>query len=302
MSTTTTSRPLVTVTAPTSSIGRQVVERLGRRAVDLRVIARDPSKLPAGLDAEVVEGSHAAPAVLDQALDGADALFWLTPPDPTSSSMIEAFVGFAAPAVPVLGRRPQLRVVGITALGRSSDLADRAGYVTGSLAVDEMIGGSGVHYRALAMPSFMDNLLRMTSAIAAGRLPLPYAPDLELPSVSTGDIADVASELLSDPTWTGVERRPVLGAADISPRQMAKTITDVVGRDVELVTVDLDRYRDQLVDAAGFSPAMAAAMRDMAAAKIAGIDSGVERTDANTTDTTFERWVRTVLRPALERR
>jgi hypothetical protein len=51
-------------------------------------------------------------------------------------------------------------VVGISALGRGTAVAGRAGYVTASLAMDDLIAGSGVAYRALTMPSFMDNLLR----------------------------------------------------------------------------------------------------------------------------------------------
>lgn len=43
-------------------------------------------------------------------------------------------------------------MVGVSALGRGTPMAGRAGPVTASLAMDDMIAGSGVAYRALALP------------------------------------------------------------------------------------------------------------------------------------------------------
>lgn len=40
-----------------------------------------------------------------------------------------------------------------------------AGLVSASLAMDDLIAGTGVGYRALTLPSFMDNLLRQVEAI-----------------------------------------------------------------------------------------------------------------------------------------
>jgi hypothetical protein len=54
-------------------------------------------------------------------------------------------------------------VVGISALGRG--VVANAGYVTASLAMDDLIAGTGVAYRALTMPSFMDNTLRQVEPI-----------------------------------------------------------------------------------------------------------------------------------------
>lgn len=50
---------------------------------ELRVIVRDPARLPVAVRGrvEVVTGSHAEAEVLDRAFEGADAVFWLVPPD-----------------------------------------------------------------------------------------------------------------------------------------------------------------------------------------------------------------------------
>lgn len=49
----------------------------------VRVVVRGASKLPHDLrrGVDVVEGSHGDAAVIDAALDGADGLFWLVPPN-----------------------------------------------------------------------------------------------------------------------------------------------------------------------------------------------------------------------------
>ena len=59
-----------------------------RQHKPLRLIVRDPDRLPAEIrgQAEIIVGSHHDRDVLDHALDGADALFWLMPSDPTASS------------------------------------------------------------------------------------------------------------------------------------------------------------------------------------------------------------------------
>ncbi|MBP2326895.1 hypothetical protein JOF56_007280 [Kibdelosporangium banguiense] len=43
-----------------------------------------------------------------------------------------------------------VHVVGVSALGRGTPVGDRAGLVTASLAMDDLIASTGVAYRALA--------------------------------------------------------------------------------------------------------------------------------------------------------
>ena len=48
----------------------------------------------------------------------------------------------------------------------------RRSSVTGSLAMDDLIAGTDVGYRALTNPSFMDNLRRQAQAIKPGQVRL----------------------------------------------------------------------------------------------------------------------------------
>ena len=73
---------MIVITAPTGDIGHQVLENVLNSDEPIRVIARDPSALPAQIRerVEVVQGSHGDIDVVNQAFAGADAVFWVAPP------------------------------------------------------------------------------------------------------------------------------------------------------------------------------------------------------------------------------
>jgi nucleoside-diphosphate-sugar epimerase len=83
-------------------------------------MARDPSRIQAEARGrgEIVEGSHADPDVVDEAFAGADAAFWLAPPDPRAESVEAAYVDFTRPAAEAFKRHAVRRVVGVSAIGR----------------------------------------------------------------------------------------------------------------------------------------------------------------------------------------
>src|SRR5580700_10638919 len=129
---------MIVITTPAGQIGRQVLTNLLGSGEQLRVIARDPADLPAGVreDLDIVVGSHGDAAVADKAFSGADAVFWLTPPDPRAPSVDAAFAGFTRPAAEAFRRHRVGRVVAVSPLGRGTPWAAQAGYATGALAMD----------------------------------------------------------------------------------------------------------------------------------------------------------------------
>ena len=292
---------MIVITTPSGLIGHQVLDNLLDSGEELRVIARDPSALPADVreHVDVVEGSHGDVAVVDEAFAGADAVFWLTPPDPQAPSVEAAFVGFTRPAAEAFKRQGVKRVVGVSALGRRTPWAAHAGYVAGSLAMDDLIASTGVAYRALSNPSFMDNIVRQAGAIKnQGRLFSPINGDRKLPTVATRDIASAASRLLLDENWGGVDEVPLLGPEDLSFNDMAEIISEVLGKEVRFEQTTFEDYKDRFVGF-GMSEAMAQGMTDMAAAKNQGLDNAVQRTPENTTPTSFREWCEEVLTPAV---
>jgi uncharacterized protein YbjT (DUF2867 family) len=292
---------MIVITTPTGQIGSQVLANLLDTGEALRVIVRDAAHLSpqARERVEIVEGSHSDAGVVDAAFAGADAVFWLCPPNPVAESVEDAYVGFTQPAAEAFKKHGVGRVVAITALGRGTPWADRAGYVTASLAMDDLIANTGVALRGLANPSFMDNIARQAAAIRnQGMFFSPISGERKLPSVATRDIAATAARLLLDDSWSGVDEVPLLGPEDLSFNDMAEIISEVLGTEVLFQQTTFEAYKAQFVGF-GMSDAMAQGMTDMAWAKNEGLDNGVQRTPENSTPTSFRQWSEEVLKPAV---
>ena len=292
---------MIVITTPTGLIGHQVLGNVLGSGEPVRVIARDPSRLPAQARerAEVVAGSHGDIGVVDRAFAGADAVFWLVPPDPRAVSVEAAYVDFSRPACDAFKRHEVRRVVGISSLGRGTAMAGHAGLVTASLAMDDLIASTGVSYRALTMPSFMDNLLRQVQSIRnQGMFFLPISGDRKLPSCATRDIAATAARLLLDDSWSGQGHVAVLGPEDLSFNDMAQIMSEVLGQPVRFQQIPAQALKDRLTGA-GMSDAMAQGTVDMMVAKDQGLDNAEPRTPESTTPTSFRQWCEDVLKPAV---
>jgi uncharacterized protein YbjT (DUF2867 family) len=290
---------MIVITTPTGQIGCQVLDNVLDTGEPIRVIARDPARLSplARERVEVVEGSHGNINVVTRAFAGADAVFWLVPPDSRAANVEAAYVGFSRPAVEAFKNQRIKRVVGISALGRGTAMASQAGLVTASLALDDLIASSGVSYRALLMPSFMDNLLRQVESIRdQGTFFLPIAGDRKLPSCATRDIASAAARSLLDRSWTGKGTVPVMGPEDLSYNDMAQIISDVLAKPVRFQQIPGEAYKARLLER-GMSEAMAQGNLDMMLAKNQGLDNTQPRTAESTTSTSFRQWCEEVLRP-----
>jgi uncharacterized protein YbjT (DUF2867 family) len=292
---------MIVITAPTGNIGQRVLSDLLKAGAAARVIVRDASKLPGSVRSrvEVIAGSHGDADIVDRAFAGADTLFWLVPPNPKARTVDEAYVDFTRPAAAVLQRHGVKRVVGITALGRGTPWADKAGFVTSSFRMDDLIAGTGVAFRAITNPSFMDNIARQAVPIRdKGVFFMPFDGDKKMPVAATSDIATTAARLLLDTNWTGIGHAAVLGPEDLSCNDMAAVMSEVLGKSIRYQQVSFDTYKAGFV-ARGMSDAMAQGMTDMARAKNDGLDNAEPRTPENTTPTSFRQWCEEELKPAV---
>jgi uncharacterized protein YbjT (DUF2867 family) len=294
---------MIVVTTPTGQIGRQVLDRLldgpdGRAGI--RVIARDPARLCARVreHVEVVRGSHADPAVLKEACAGAARLFWLVPPTPSADSVEGHFRDFTEPLLEVIGREGVERVVGVSTLGRG--VAKNAGQISASLAMDEAIMATGVHYRALCPPFLMENLLGQADSIRdAGVFFLAVAENCVLRTCATRDIAATAARLLLDDSWTGQDDVPLVGPDDLSAEGMARVVSEVLDRPVRLQRTGSADYKATALRF-GASEAWAQGLADMTEAlKDQGFYGALAPSTPQSAPTGFRQWCEEVLKPAV---
>ena len=255
---------MLVLTTPTGNIGHHVLQDVlndptaGTRGV--RVIVRDPSKIPAHLRerVEVIQGSHSDPQVLDKALAGADALFWVVPPEYQMPDYKTFYTDFTRAAAEAIKQQGVKRVVVVSALGR--DWPEDAGLVTGSVAMDLQLEATGVALRVLTMPGFMDNALRQVQPIKTkGMFFGPLDPDKKLPYCATRDIGAGAARLLLDDSWAGQQDVAVLGPEDLSQNDMAQILSEVLGSPVRYQQIPFEALHSQLTSN-GASESMAAGM------------------------------------------
>ncbi|WP_030674291.1 NAD(P)H-binding protein [Streptomyces cellulosae] len=297
---------MIVITTPTGQIGREVVTRLldARDAsgalVPLRVIARDPAALsPRVRDrAEVVQGSHADPAVLKEACQGADGVFWLVPPTPGAASVEGHFRAFTEPLCEVIAAQGPERVVAVSTLGRG--VARNAGLVSASLAMDEAIAATGVHYRALCPPSLMENVLHQVAPIRdTGVFSTPLVADRVLRLCATRDVAATAARLLLDDSWTGQEDVPLVSPDDLTPEGMADVLSEVLGRPVRAELASSAEQKTRMIRF-GATEAWAQGYADMVDAQNdQGFYGASQPTTPDLAPTTFRQWCEEVLEPAV---
>ncbi|ANS75876.1 hypothetical protein AWM70_15830 [Paenibacillus yonginensis] len=291
---------MIVITAPTSKIGRQILERILECEEDIRVIAREPQRIPEAIRerVEVIQGSHADRDVVNRAFEGADAVFWLVPADKQAESVYDAYVRFSIPAADAIVRHRVGQVVAISALGRGQQRY--AGNISASLAMEDLLRSTGVNFRALTMPSFMDNMLRQLPFIKnEGLIRFTLPGNQKSPTIAASDIAAAASRLLLDRKWSGQESLAVLGPEDLSYEDMAEILSEVLGTPIRFEQMTLAGYK-QLFLGIGYSEAMAQSMVDMDIAGAAGINNELRRTPENSTPTSFRQWATDILKPAFD--
>ena len=291
---------MIVLTTPTGKIGSKVLKNLLDADAPVRVIARDPAKLAPEVHgkAEIVQGSMDNEAVLNRAFESAESVFLVSAPSFAADDVMEAYLQFARPAARAIQSKGVKRVVAVSVLGRGTSLAMHAGPITACLAKDAEIERTGVGFRALWCPGFMDNMLMQIQSLKhKGMFFLPASPEKKMPLVATQDIAASGTKLLLDPSWAGQGGQAVLGPEDISYDDMAAVMTEVLGQPIRFQSIPGEAYKAQFVQY-GATEVFAQGLVDMMAAKDQGMDNAEPRTTENTTPTSFREWCEEMLKPA----
>ncbi|WP_369226836.1 NAD(P)H-binding protein [Streptomyces sp. R39] len=289
---------MIVVTTPTGRIGSRLVRRLLDQGCALRLVARDASRLDQEVSeqVELVEGSHEDPAVLDKALPGADALFWLVPPNPAAPSTMEHYLSFARAGAAAVARHGVIHLVGVSSAGHG--WTSPAGVLSAAFAMDAQLAASGAAYRALAPPFYMENLLGQLDAVRRhGAFSLTCAGDQPLATIATRDIAQAAAGLLTDLSWAGQAELPLFGPDRLTPDGMAEVISEELETPVVHRRVTVDEYAATL-RSRGAGDRMVRDLVETFAAQDGGIYDADWAT-ATITATDFRTWCREVLKPAV---
>jgi uncharacterized protein YbjT (DUF2867 family) len=290
---------MIVITTPTGNIGGHVLTKLLETDQPLRVILRDPTKLPntARGRVEVIVGSHSDAATVYKAFEGASAVFWLCPPTPHDTPEA-ATVEFTRPAAEAIQAHGVGHIVAATTLGRGTSWQDRAGMATASIRMVDLLRRTGAAVRGLALPGFIDNARFQLDSIRAGCIQGAIGPDQKLPHVATRDVGAIAADLLADRSWSGQIDVPVLGPEDHSYADLSRIISEETGFQCGYEQVPFEDWKARFVSF-GWPERFAEAYVAMLRAKDEGMDNAVPRDTAIVGPTSFRQWVREELRPLL---
>jgi len=228
----------IVVTAPTGNVGARLTEHLLGAGEAVTLLARQPGKVShyAARGARVEQGDLSDTRFVTEATRGADALFWLTPPDlakPDLRAYQNRLGQIAAGAVRANGIP---RVVNLSSTGAHQ--SHGTGPVKGLHDVEHALDATGASVVHLRPTFFMENLFLSLDGIReAGAVFLPVPGPTRVPMVATRDIAAAAARLLRDATWSGRRVLHLWGPQDHTFDETAAILASALGRPVAHVAV-----------------------------------------------------------------
>jgi uncharacterized protein YbjT (DUF2867 family) len=240
--------PLIALTTPTGTVGSKVLRQLVEAKAQVRVLARDGSRIPQELASriEIVEGSLHEPADLARLMDGTATLFWCQPDPSTAEDYLGAYRELAGKGRDAIRNAGVARVVAISGAGEKPKTP--AGTVDGLYSIEEMLSQSGAACRFLRCGSFMDNLLwQWEPILETGSFVYCMDGEKRHPHVATVDVARVAAEWLLRTDWQGVAPVQVLGPELLSYQDIAEILSRELERPIVYGRMDPQEYRELML-------------------------------------------------------
>jgi uncharacterized protein YbjT (DUF2867 family) len=267
---------------------------------ELILLARSPDKLTEeqAKGAKVVPGDLGNAAYVRKAIEGADALFFLCPPN-LGVPDYRAYYGELAKAGAAAVKANRIKhTVLLSSVG--AHLAEGTGPILGLYDAEKIFAEATQGLTNLRPAWFMENYLwELDSIRSMNSIFMPLSGDVTLPMVATVDIAERAARVITGPAPSQPEIVPLHGPKGYSLDECAKIISQGIGKEVHHVQVTPAQAKRALIGM-GSTEGVADTMLEMYAGFQAGkIKDEVERTPDMTTPTTFETFVTAVLAPAL---
>lgn len=290
----------IVINTPNSNTGRALAIRLLDAREDITLLSRDKKKVEElqRRGAHVIEGSFEDPALLAQALDGAESLFWLTPP-PARPDYYDWAIRCAKDAAAMAKKAGIRRAVVLSSAGAHS--GPGTGPVGPAREMENAFEAALPAVVSLRPGIFMENFLQSTEVIArAGQIFLPIPGGKRWPVVATSDIADKAAAWLLDRGWTGHHRVGVHGPRDLSAEEATAIIASELGKPVKCIEATPDQARGAM-SAMGMPAFVIDMVLEMYGAFRDGrLDAAEPRTPETTTPTSLALFARTKLVPAVQ--
>lgn len=292
----------IAITTPTGNIGRNLTKRLlDQGGHELILLARNPGKLQdeQARGAKVIKGDLRDAAYVSKATHGADALFFLCPPDYYGVPDYRAYYNeLAKTGAQAVKANTIKHTVFLSSVG--AHLSKGTGPILGLHDAEKIFAQVTKGLTNLRPGWFMENhLWHLDSIKNMNSIFMPLSGDVTVPMIATVDIAERAARVITGPPPSRPINISLHGPRDYSMDECARIISQGIGKEIRHVQVTPAQAKEAMLKT-GASEAVADTMLEMYAGFQAGtITDEVERSPDTTTPTTFETFVKDVLAPAL---
>jgi uncharacterized protein YbjT (DUF2867 family) len=297
MSSTVSSNTTYVILGASGNTGSIIADFLLSKGKKVRVVGRDAERLQRFVrkGAEAFKADVSDAAALTKAFSGARAAYLLLPPI-TSREDQERQSDAIAKAV----KESSLRyAVYLSSYG--AQVPEGTGPVAGIHSSEQKLNAiSGLNVLHLRAAYFMENNLAAIGMIhGTGIFGHALLPDLKMPMIATRDVGDYAAPRLLDLDFSGKQTQELLGERDISMAEATQAIARGIGKpDLRYQQFPYDQMQQALTQM-GLSPKKAAVYIEMFKAINTGVLAALEpRSHANSTPTSFEKFVQDVFAPA----
>ncbi len=290
----------IAIAAAAGNIGSRTARRIAEAGAHTILLGRDTGKLERLKinDATCIATDLSDISAVMEATAGAEALLWLVPPILNHSSLKESYEKVTEAGVEAVKANNIKRVVAISGIGAGT--LDNLGTISYVGRMEEAFRRLKVNFVALRPGYFMENFLMQADSIKNdGHFAFTYAPDHDIPFISTDDIGDVAARYLLDDSWAGQWSRNLMGPQNITMTEAAEILSEALNKPVTYRQYSLDDAGREITNF-GLPETVKQELIDLFEAL--GDPDGVyatARTFEAFTPTTFKKFVENKLMPIL---
>jgi len=237
----------VLVTGATGTVSTALLAELkGKPGIQIRALVHNAGKAAALVEEgyEVVIGDLEEPDSLDEAFDGVDILFLLTP-----ASALEPSMG--SNAVHAARKANVKHIVRNSAIKAAHDAPNRNGRM--HALVEDAVKASGVPWTILRPHYYMQNLLSSARSVASDGMLYMNMGEAAVGMIDGRDVGSLAARVIEEPgPHAGKVYNPT-GPKPITMKEAAEMLGRVLGKPVQYVALPQDAAREAMLGF-GLSP------------------------------------------------
>jgi uncharacterized protein YbjT (DUF2867 family) len=231
---------MILITGATGNIGSALIQKFVAARMPVRALVRSPEKVKhiTAPNVEIAIGDFTQPDSVSAALQGVEKLFLLSSLEPNLPQLQQQVIQLAKQA-------GVQHIVKLSA--ENADPRSALAIYRWHGEVEHYLANSGLGWTHLRPGYFMQNLL-MSSATIQAQNSLFSVQDEITAAIDARDIAAVAFEIL---TQSGHDQKiyHLTGAEVLSFSDMLQQLGQILGRDLQLVRLSPEDYRQGMTSA-----------------------------------------------------